>query len=842
MAFLVSKRKSVLLSYYQEEEQALFGQVRPSDWYRGYLSVDEIARRGKAINVGFHPPICDRRTYKVIETVVAAPKEVSLLFAFGDRICREATLAAHMEATDETLRLIEAEFSYASISRGGVNTRKSGVVEPLAFTHVLSRSKDPHLHSHILIPNSVLLAEGARSLSFDLLSYGSKYADIVYLSTLKSQLGRPELAKAVADAAKFALLPTLHEQFSKRSREVNLFDAFNTSRSRAIAQRLSRETKGELGDLAQVFEGWKSIDQPTSTAATECSINRILDKAIMNAFRDLEERALVSGVDYFFLRARDRVRQTLTNVEFCESPIVSRLTVGSTNDLGSDPVSRLRVLQEETLAIKLDGLDAKGWKISTVRSNRTEELVALDGLIRSSSVSGAEVFSADEDRVVSIGDTLNSTAIEFDQLKSMNLKDRKIVMVTSATALPALLNSVALDRAAHVELVVVDQGRYKGDQAIGRGASIRNDTLAVLAGVDECLEVDDLPALTIDLVVPAAENLGCSTTMPKQQIEYHGSAKSLVKRVVDEQLKSVECGGLIFPEQLQRPRLVVGDDDLRSLISRNISDRLRSEDEAALTLQSSQFRNENSQAMKEKYLSFCEVHPLRKEVTINQCEERVGFNAFGVMSKREFDRTLGGGSIKSDLESKIPGEICSFIGLDRETEVRLEPLPLQHRSLRRATFGERAISLLDINIEVESAAFTVDIQNDQWNEDRDMIDAIDHLARHNAPTPIMRNLAEGSINRRIARIVDLDYVGNGNDGTDHGRIVANVRVLAGLVNERRRQLGLPLGMKAEKVSRFIEVGLSYLDKEELLDLNRGSSSRQNAPRELSLERELSISL
>ena len=839
MAFLLSKRKSVLLSYYREEETALFAQVGPNELYRSYLSRDESERRGGAVNVGFHHPIADRRTYKVIEAVAAAPKEVSLLFAFGDRACREETLRAHMEAVDETLRLIEVELTYATTTRGGEVRREAGVVEPLSFTHILTRAGDPHLHSHILIPNSVKLGGRAYALSFDVLSYGAKYADIVYLTSLKSRLSRPEVAKSLEKAAMLAIAPNLSEQFSKRSREVDLFDAFKTHKSRVVAQRLSRLNKGDMSDLSQVFEGWEEVQYSVFPKVSKGTIDEYLDNAIMNVFRSIEERALINGVDHLFLRARERVRQTLENANLSENPIVAKLSVDTSQSLSSDPISRVVVKNEATLASKFDDIAARGWRVKKVLASRSEELVMLDEHLRRSSDRGIEVISTYEDRIPSIGEAINSTTTDFDQLRSIDLNERKVVLVASATSLPVLLDVVPLDRASDVEIIVVDSGRYSEDRAIGRGAAIRSQILSGLVGVDNFHEVGYSPALTINFDEGTQDRFDRSPQSTKQDIVFHSSANSIVAGVVDLQAKNLEGGGLIYPDQQRRSRVVVRDDALRTLISGGISHRLRSRDNLTLDAQAAQFRSTTSRRMKEKYLSFCEVHPLRKEMTIKNCNEPVAFNAFGIMSQSEFDRTVDLHAVRGNHELAAPSEICRVVEGDSESRLRLEPIPLPKRVLRRATFGERAVALLAIDARADPMGDSKNVSIEQIEEDRASVDMVEHLAESTSKT---RNSAQGSIDRRIARILDVDSLVVQVDATDHGRIVANVRALSHLVTERRRVLGLPLGISSEKISRIVEVGLSYFEKEELRDLNRGSTIRQGVPRELLKERELGISL
>ncbi len=841
MAFLVSKRRSVSLSYYKEEENYLFAQVAPNSLYRGHISTYEKDRRGNSVNTGFHFDKTDRRQYRVIEAIAAAPKEVSLLFAFGDSKCREAVLAAHMSATDVVIRLIEEEFNLAKVTRSGLETKQAGLVEPLAFTHILSRSADPHLHSHILIPNSVLIEGEPYAFAFDALSYGTRYADIVYLSALKDQLQRPEIGEAISESMKIALLPNLREQYSKRRQEVEINDVYHTSRSRAIAQRSSRQPKGDLSSMAEILGSWRDDGQAAKTHSIGGGLGQILENAILNAYRGLEERALDSGIDRLFDAARIRTTKSVTNFDAVQNSLVSKLEVSSVDSSNRDPIARVWASNEVTIQSDLRSLSMRGWDIATVRSSRIDELLSLDDRLRLRSRSGSEVISISEDNLPSVGNVLRGTSKEYEILRGEDFKGRSVTLVASAIALPVLLDSIALDRAKAVELLIVDRGRYDGDRAIGRGASIRNEVLSGVELAEDLSATVVSPSQSLVINKGQGDDLGATGTSAGSQIVFHSSARTLVDRVVTEQAKLLECGGLIYPEQRDRSRVVVEDTQIRSLISQGIANNLEEKDPTSFLIRSSQFRRDNSQIMKDEYLTFCEKHPLRKEVAVPNCDEPVGYNAFGVMSKSEFQRTINEPQLHGEVDGELRSEVCTVIDSNREIHMRVEPLPMPQRVVRRPTFGERSIALLGGDVAVAASSGEL-VQGEQSPDRRIGVDIAEHLAMLTSPSRQKREMDDVSINRRIARVVDVDYISDVQDPSEHGRIVANVRALSRMVCDRREKLGFPIGIAPEEVSHFIEKGISYLDREEILELNRGSVNRSNAPRELLLELELGMSL
>jgi conjugative relaxase-like TrwC/TraI family protein len=118
------------------------------------LSQGELA----ALMSGSHPsaPITlrSRGTIGGFDHVFAAPKSVSLLAELGDDDWRELIEAAHDRAVDRA-------FSAMEVFGAGIRRSDHGDRYPLpsvgllgaSFGHRLSRSGDPHLHTHVLLLN-----------------------------------------------------------------------------------------------------------------------------------------------------------------------------------------------------------------------------------------------------------------------------------------------------------------------------------------------------------------------------------------------------------------------------------------------------------------------------------------------------------------------------------------------------------------------------------------------------------------------------------------------------------------------------------------------------------------
>ena len=117
------------------------------------------------------------------------PKSVSLVGAFGDAKTAAEVGAAHDGAVRAALGFLEDHAAFSRTGRGGfVQVDTDGYVAA-AFTHHTSRAGDPQLHSHVLVANKVLCADGRwRSLDGREVFAFQKAAGMLYNATLRVEL------------------------------------------------------------------------------------------------------------------------------------------------------------------------------------------------------------------------------------------------------------------------------------------------------------------------------------------------------------------------------------------------------------------------------------------------------------------------------------------------------------------------------------------------------------------------------------------------------------------------------------------------------------------------------
>ena len=99
-----------------------------------------------------------------LDLTFSAPKSVSTLFALGDPEVAREVREAHRSAVEQTIRYLETLSARAARGHHGPAGEGrwvgTGGWLAAAFEHVTSRSDDPQLHTHVVIPNLVRGEDG----------------------------------------------------------------------------------------------------------------------------------------------------------------------------------------------------------------------------------------------------------------------------------------------------------------------------------------------------------------------------------------------------------------------------------------------------------------------------------------------------------------------------------------------------------------------------------------------------------------------------------------------------------------------------------------------------------
>jgi conjugative relaxase-like TrwC/TraI family protein len=159
----------------------LEGRVAPDDLRAVLLGVDP--RSGEGLHHG------SGRSVPGWDLTFRAPKSVSVLWGLADPEIAQAVVAAHEASVQVGLRYVEEWAGFTRIGRGGTTRVRAVGLIAAGFRHRTSRDGDPHLHTHVLVANSVRAADGRwRTLDGRGLLVHMKTAGYVYDAQLRHEL------------------------------------------------------------------------------------------------------------------------------------------------------------------------------------------------------------------------------------------------------------------------------------------------------------------------------------------------------------------------------------------------------------------------------------------------------------------------------------------------------------------------------------------------------------------------------------------------------------------------------------------------------------------------------
>jgi conjugative relaxase-like TrwC/TraI family protein len=177
-----------------EKAAALVG-LSAADRAGGPADMDVVARW---LDEGIAPNGARGRTFTARSThgfdlTFCAPKSVSLLRALsGDDVLSKAVVEAHNSAVGEALEYLYDHAGYTRVHNS--DTGKKDLVHlpglvMAAYQHETSRAGDPHLHTHVLLPNTQARSDGTLvSIDSKSLHHEAKAAGIIYQATLRHHL------------------------------------------------------------------------------------------------------------------------------------------------------------------------------------------------------------------------------------------------------------------------------------------------------------------------------------------------------------------------------------------------------------------------------------------------------------------------------------------------------------------------------------------------------------------------------------------------------------------------------------------------------------------------------
>ena len=250
-----------------------------------------------------------------------APKSVSLLRAFGDDVTQKAVEESHTGAVADALEYIHAHAGYTRVHNAVTGTKDlvwlPGLITA-AYQHETSRAGDPHLHTHVIVPNKQPRADGKLvAVDSDSFWHEAKAGGTVYQASLRRRLhralakewGKTDPHTGMAELAGAA--PAMLRAWSQRSTALREWAADNlvladdkaSAAQLAAAQKATRPRKPEGMAWAELRRLWHedprgfSLDPAAEQAAKRQRLDE-LQRLGLDARRHARSAAaMAAGID-----------------------------------------------------------------------------------------------------------------------------------------------------------------------------------------------------------------------------------------------------------------------------------------------------------------------------------------------------------------------------------------------------------------------------------------------------------------------------------------------------------------------------------------------------------------
>ena len=207
----------------------------------------------------------------------AAPKSVSVVRALKvDDVIAKGIADAHTTALAEAMQYLAAHAGYTRV-HNPITERKDLVRLPglvaVAYQHETSRCGDPHLHTHVIVPNRQARSDGVLvSIDGTSLYHEAKAAGVIYQATLRRELHRslgfewapvdPHTGMAELGGVDRASITAWSRRSSQlrewTARHLRVQDAPLSAAQLAAAQKATRPTKPEELAWGELLARWRA--------------------------------------------------------------------------------------------------------------------------------------------------------------------------------------------------------------------------------------------------------------------------------------------------------------------------------------------------------------------------------------------------------------------------------------------------------------------------------------------------------------------------------------------------------------------------------------------------------
>jgi Ti-type conjugative transfer relaxase TraA len=358
------------------EALALSGPVDREDHLRTLQGFDPRTEEALVQKAGV-----DRRY--AIDLTFSAPKSVSIAWAVGTEEVKRGIEAAQDRAVEKSLAFIEERMSLGRRGSASEGTITKEQVKLLAavYRHGSSRELDPQIHSHAMLQNLGLRADGTWGALNEKEIFEWKMAlGAVYRAELASEIDKNLGFGIESDREYFRLAgipPELEEEFSKRRAQIEAAlkeKGWEGGKAAEVAALDTRKGK-ELLDSEILKEQWTKIAGEHGVTAESIQSLRSLEKE--------------SKHDSFSLDRPELFRKLTAMEAVFQEKDLFRI-VGCTcsqSGLGLDEVKKeVAALLRDPEIVKLRGKDGAIYYT-------TKEMLALENEIQTMAREGKEDIS-----------------------------------------------------------------------------------------------------------------------------------------------------------------------------------------------------------------------------------------------------------------------------------------------------------------------------------------------------------------------------------------------------------------------------------------------------------------
>ncbi|MBE9082862.1 relaxase domain-containing protein [Tolypothrix sp. LEGE 11397] len=282
----------------------------------------------------------ERHSVVAYDNVLSAPKDVSILWSLApDDKSRAEVLKIHVQATRKALSYLE-EHTFIRTARGGTTLEPARATFAV-FTHTTSRDLDPQLHSHALMLNIGITAQGNTGALDGKKVLESRYASgMIYQNELRRGLERTfgietydqPFAKDRGSSFGIAgISEAVKNEFSRRTQSIKQrVDPSMTAKQKRAEVLKTRKEKVLSLDNAALLKEWQERGK-----AQGFSWEKVVGKAkIQNLSTEQEYRLLYREVT-------SRLHKAEQNSEVRDQKILTTVASVARGRLSTDDVQKI---------------------------------------------------------------------------------------------------------------------------------------------------------------------------------------------------------------------------------------------------------------------------------------------------------------------------------------------------------------------------------------------------------------------------------------------------------------------------------------------------------------------